>query len=488
MEILKLSFLASVFIVVIIIIRALALHKLPKRTFLALWAVALCRLLIPFSIPSHFSIYTLASMLKTNFSAIGKTAKNMTPTNIEMVAGLNTSLSKTISAGISPFTAIWLIGLSLCALFFLITHLRCRREYKSALPVNSEFVSAWQKSHPTRRKVEIKQSDKIAAPLTYGILQPVILLPKAMNCMSETQLQYVLIHEFVHIQRFDTLVKLTLAIAVCVHWFNPLVWAMYGLANRDIELSCDETVVKTFGENKKSAYALALIELEERKSHITPLISNFSKNAIEERIVSIMKIKKTSLSVIFIALALVIGTTIIFVTNKANTAGTDSNITGITESKANNPDKLKFWTIDDFEKWIKQEKCAIQKLADDGNNKYYDSKTNKWHTWTQQDVDQLNMQWQKQLECMKQGYQYTKDIKLSDGGLLAGYFEPNTGEVLSAGSAIITLSNGASVNLGTFDTAEKANIAVKHYLNEQVKTGKMTQQEADKTFKSSFKN
>ena len=100
-----------------------------------------------------------------------------------------------------------------------------------------------------------------------------ILLSKATEWTHETRLEYILTHELVHIRRFDTLMKLLFVTTVCVHWFNPLVWAMYVLANRDLELSCDEAVVRTFGETMKSAYALTLIELEEKKNRITPLVS-----------------------------------------------------------------------------------------------------------------------------------------------------------------------------------------------------------------------
>jgi beta-lactamase regulating signal transducer with metallopeptidase domain len=343
MEILKMSLSTSVFILAIVIIRALALHRLPKRTFLALWAVALCRLLIPFSVPSRFSIYTLANMLETHFSAVNATVTGMAPINIGTTAGTtNTSLAEAASVSISPFMVVWLIGLSACALFFLIMHLWWRREYKTALPVDNKFVRVWQQDHPTRRKVEIRQSDRIATPLTYGIFRPVILLPKATDWTQETRLRYILTHEFVHIRRFDTLMKLLLVAAVCVHWFNPLVWVMYVLANRDIELSCDEAVVRTFGETMKSAYALTLIGLEEKKSRITPLVNNFSKNAIEERIVSIMKMKKVSLPVIVVSVVLVAGVTIGFATSNASAVDIQSptDITGnygkTIEQSANN--------------------------------------------------------------------------------------------------------------------------------------------------------
>lgn len=168
--------------------------------------------------------------------------------------------------------------------------------------------------------MQIRQSDRIKTPLTYGIFRPVVLLPKTTDWTDKTQLRYILTHEFVHIQRFDTLTKLLLTSALCIHWFNPLVWVMYVLTNRDIELSCDETVVQAFGETTKSAYAMTLIGLEERKNRLTLLCNNFSQNAIEERIVSIMKMKKTSLIGMILALVLVIGIPIVFATS-ANTAG-----------------------------------------------------------------------------------------------------------------------------------------------------------------------
>jgi len=145
--------------------------------------------------------------------------------------------------------------------------------------------------------------------MTYGIWNPVILFPKTTDWQDEARLRVVLTHELTHIRRFDIVWKWLLAAAVSVHWFNPLVWVMYVLANRDIELSCDEKVVWTFGETKKSAYALALIGLEETKSGFSPLCNNFAKNAIEERINAIMKTKKLTLMGSLLAILLVAGIT-----------------------------------------------------------------------------------------------------------------------------------------------------------------------------------
>lgn len=316
MKILEMSLLNTSLILVIIIIRVLALHKLPKKTFFMLWVVTLCRLLIPFSIPSRLSIYTVVNMLKNKFWKINVSPMSTVITDIQTTTNrTNATLVDTITTTVSPMIVIWMIGFLSCAIFFLVIHFRCRQEYKTSLPIDNEFVISCFYKHTLRRDVQIRQSDKIFSPLTYGVIRPVVLLPKTTDWTDRTRLCYILTHEFVHIKRFDTLTKLLLAFALCVHWFNPFVWLMYILANRDIELYCDETVVQILGEPMRSAYAMTLVDLEEKKSRLTALCSNFSKNSIEERIFAIMKKKKTSRVGTILALALVICTTIIFATN-----------------------------------------------------------------------------------------------------------------------------------------------------------------------------
>jgi len=184
-----------------------------------------------------------------------------------------------------------------------------------SLPIKNDFIRKWKDSNSLWRKVQIRQSDEILTPLTYGIFQPVILLPKNLDYTDENQLELILTHEFTHIKRFDTLKKWLLAAGVCVHWFNPFVWIMYILANRDIELSCDESVIWTFGESMKPAYAMALVRLEEKKSGLSPMISNFSKNPTEERIIAIMKTKKTSITTMLLAIAITAGIVTVFATS-----------------------------------------------------------------------------------------------------------------------------------------------------------------------------
>ena len=316
MSLLNMSFSASALILVIVILRALLLYKFPPKIFIVLWGVVLGRLLIPFEVSSRFSIYSVINMLKGRFYkpdlSLAEISAMLSNTAVtETIA----TLPETANANASPFVVIWIIGLVACALFFLITHMRCRREYKTSLPVDNEFVKLWQQEHLLCRSVQIRKSDRITVPLTYGIFQPVVLLPKKTDWADETRLHFILTHEFAHIRRFDTMTKLVMVTALCVHWFNPFVWLMYVMANRDIELSCDEAVIRIFGENVRLAYALTLIELEERRNRFAPLVNNFSKNAIEERIQAIMLYKKASILTSCIAFILIISSVAVFATS-----------------------------------------------------------------------------------------------------------------------------------------------------------------------------
>lgn len=129
-----------------------------------------------------------------------------------------------------------------------------------------------------------------------------------------------------HIQRFDAVSKLLFTLAVCIHWFNPMVWAMYILVNRDIELSCDDKVVRQFGLKTRADYAYMLIMMEEAKSDFTPLCSNFSKNAIEERITAIMKTKKTTIIPSILACIIVLCTIGAFATSAQGNTNKDSQM------------------------------------------------------------------------------------------------------------------------------------------------------------------
>ncbi len=309
MSLLQMSFTGGILILAVIVIRALAINMLPKKAFHALWWISVVRLMIPFSIPSAFSVY---SLMGSHAPGNGSQAIRVLPIG---ASGQAASMPDSITNAVSTWTVVWAAGVLVCAVFFSLAYWKCRKEFQTSIPVWNDFTENWLSVHQQGRRISIRQSGRFSAPLTYGVLHPVILMPTSTKWENTDSLAYVLAHEYVHIRRFDSIRKLVLIVVLCVHWFNPLVWVMYILANRDIELSCDEAVVRFFGENTKAAYARALISMEETRSGLTPLCSSFSKNAIEERITAIMKIKKTTVFSLVLAGFIVVGTATAFATS-----------------------------------------------------------------------------------------------------------------------------------------------------------------------------
>ena len=403
MNLLQMSFSGGILILVIVLIRTIAGSRLPKRAFLALWAVALLRLMIPFSLPSAFSFYSLvgqnvslpsdvqpsdaaslpgaaqlsdtaslpsdAQSSDTEFlpgaaqsSDAASLPNGTSPSGTAGVSNTKSVLNFIISAlkgakignAALPWLIIYLAGLLFCAGFLTLSYLKCLSKFRMSLPVREGYGAAWLKEHPLKRTVSIRQSDMVTAPLTYVLFHPVILMPGSVDWNDKEELQYILMHEYVHIRRFDAVTKLAAAVALCLHWFNPLVFIMYILFNRDIELSCDERVVRTFGEESKANYANTLIHMEEKKSGLVPFYSSFSKNAIEERIKAIMKIKKTSFGAIIFTIILITGVAVLFATSAKSAPYEDSlkealtRIPGEEFTKEESKKLFSLW-IDDYE-------------------------------------------------------------------------------------------------------------------------------------------
>ena len=309
-------------ILFIVVIRALAIHRLPKTTFLALWMIAALRLLLPLSIPMPFKIHI-------DLDVFSDVVPKLPSGNIGFPLpgeGRPAYDTGAIVPGpaaerISVFVILWLVGVLLLALYFSISYLRSMRKFRMSVPDNTPYIREWLNAHQIVRPIEVRSSDLISSPLTYGILHPVILLPKKLDRNDQVALKYVLTHEYVHIRRFDAITKILFAAVLCIHWFNPLVWGMYVLANRDTELSCDAWVIRMTGVKNRSSYALMLIKMEERRNGMSALCNHFGKNAISERIEAIMKFKKTSIWACILALALIAGATTAFAA-----ARTDDNM------------------------------------------------------------------------------------------------------------------------------------------------------------------
>ena len=316
MSLFQMSVAGGVLILFIVVIRALAIHRLPKTTFLALWMIAALRLLLPFSIPLPFNIHIGLDVFSDVVQELpsGNIASTL-PGDSPPSYDIGTAVPSPATEHISTFVILWLVGVLLLAIYFSISYFRSMRKFRMSIPDNTPYIQNWLTAHQISRPLAVRSSDLISSPLTYGILHPVILLPKKLDRNDQVALKYVLTHEYVHIRRFDAITKILFAAVLCIHWFNPFVWVMYVLANRDIELSCDAWVIRMMGEKKRSSYALMLIKMEERRNGMSALCSHFGKNAISERIEAIMKFKKTSILACAFALVLVVGATTAFATS-----------------------------------------------------------------------------------------------------------------------------------------------------------------------------
>lgn len=308
MNIVQMSVQAGVLIAAIGAVRAIALYRLPKTSFLALWGVAVARMLIPFSFKSQWSIYNL-------FGRQVKDAAIPEGGYVTARAGQTAMPLEPTAPSIPPLQALWLGGMAVLVFVFAVLLARNYRALRGAVPVEDHAViTKWREEHRLFRPLRIVRSDSVSSPLSVGILRPRIIFPQEMALDQEQTLCYVLAHEYFHIRRFDTLWKLLALCAACVHWFNPLAWVMLILFNRDLELSCDEMVLRHFGGMERASYAHSLIDMAERRRSFSIIHCCFSKNAVEERIIAIMKYKKTSMLAILLALVLVAGMTTAFAT------------------------------------------------------------------------------------------------------------------------------------------------------------------------------
>ncbi|MDE6424616.1 MAG: M56 family metallopeptidase [Ruminococcus sp.] len=421
MSLLQMSFTGAILIMVIVVVRAIAIHRLPKNTFSVLWLLAIARLLCPISVPSPLSIYSLVtgniSDKEISDTVVYENQQTIFPIATEeiynnyVISDIPQELPT--ESSVSIWAVIWFIGMLFSVGLFSVSYLRCRREFRTALPVKNTFIEEWTGTHHLKRKIEIRQFSGILTPMTYGLFKPVILLPENMDLNDRQQLQYILYHEFVHIRHYDIVLKILATTAFCVHWFNPFVWVMYILLNRDTELSCDECVIKHFGREKRSVYAKMLISMEERKNLFAPFCNNFSKNAIEERIESIMRIKKISVLSLALACTVVVGTAGVFATSvqadkeDESTQTVENTMTYDTETDIEHAQLFNpsdWWTYEEYAEWLENEKKELKSII--GEKSWTPSRGD--FVWTEEIVEETIQMYEGILEEIRNGAMYSK--------------------------------------------------------------------------------
>ncbi len=304
----------SFLIIAIMCFRHFFQNQVPKRFMVFLWIFAIARLLLPISIPVRLPAATYWNITETscqqhisNSNSYNKLIDGHTICNSPANAGKAVKPApETVFLLKNILFTLWLAAAVFLATRICIKHIRSCRLYNMSLPFCEERAAKWLQSHHSFRKVDLRKSELIKSPMTYGIIHPVILLPSGTD-LDEEEFLCIMEHEWIHIRRWDVLVKYLLYLTVCIYWFNPLVWIMAVLMDRDIEMACDEEVIKKYPGSFKKTYALILIRMaENRQNSARPVNACFSRHSeIEERILSIMKIKKYSWKAVALATGMV---------------------------------------------------------------------------------------------------------------------------------------------------------------------------------------
>lgn len=333
------SLYGSAMILLIIILRSLLKNRLPKSTFKVLWIIAAVRLLVPFfpvreiSVPDKFSSPVTEYIVSEGQELPDVQYTGNTPANDRPAADISANKKVPLSKIIF---AVWISGAAVTVSVFAASYFWGIKKYSSARTAYNSEISKIINGFSVRKNVRIMISSRIFSPLTYGIINPIILLPKNITEYDGEQIKYAVSHELMHIKNNDLLWKLLVICALCIHWFNPFVWIMLLLFSRDTELSCDEEVIRNGAD--RETYALTLISFKEKSSN-TVFSNSFGKNAISERIGSIMKFKKTTTAAVIAAIAVISCTAAAFaiapeikITKEVTVSGSDI----VTEQNSDN--------------------------------------------------------------------------------------------------------------------------------------------------------
>ena len=306
LKLFNLSITAGWLIMAVMVVRLL-LKKAPKWISCVLWAIVAVRLLFPVDIKSPFSLIPSAETIPVEsiYSSDPSIADNRYYYQIQSgILTLDRELSpmmmntngSALRANISLFAVIWIIGMLLLLTYALASFLRLHSKVREAVPLYDN----------------IRLCDAVKSPFILGFFRPLIYLPSDMD---EERIEYVLAHEQTHIKRRDHWWKPLGYLLLTVYWFHPLVWAAYILLSRDIELACDEKVIKEMDMIGKKAYSETLVSCSMQRRMIITCPLAFGEVGVKERVKTILKYKKPAFWIIIAAVIACIAVAVGFLTN-----------------------------------------------------------------------------------------------------------------------------------------------------------------------------
>ena len=289
--ILDMSFVGA-FVIAVILIARIPLKRAPKILSYCLWSVAGFRLVVPFSLESIFSLIPFNSApIQSNMAAqtMPRTGSDFAIVDYISAETLTTASSyysaDPMQTWVTVGAYIWLIGMIVLVLYGLVSYIMLHHKVRHAKCIESNIYEA----------------DNIESPFVLGVLKAKIYLP---SDLTANEREYIILHEQTHIKRRDHIVKFIAYFILCLHWFNPLAWVAFVLMGVDMELSCDERVLKEIGNDAKKDYSRSLLKLSTNNSIIKSSPLAFSENGLKTRIKNVLKLKKHSRVIVITAVVL----------------------------------------------------------------------------------------------------------------------------------------------------------------------------------------
>ena len=307
LKILNMSITASWLILAVVLVRLL-LKKAPKWIPCLLWGLVAIRLVCPFSFGSIFSLIPSSETIPTNITVQQEPAINsgITAVNefINPVIAESFTPAPTDSVNplqiIIPIAAIvWIAGIVIMLAYALISYIKLKKTVSVCVPVGERILSC----------------DEVKAPFILGVFRPVIYVPSSMT--GET-LDLVIRHETAHLQRHDHWWKPLGYLLLAIYWFNPLCWIAYILLSRDIEMACDEKVIRDMDKDEMAAYSQALLDCSFPRRRIAACPLAFGEVGVKERVKGVLNYKKPAFWIILIAIIACIVLAVCLMTDPKN--------------------------------------------------------------------------------------------------------------------------------------------------------------------------
>ena len=315
LKLLNLSISASWLVLAVLVLRLVS-KRSPKWMNVLLWGIVALRLVLPFSVESALSLIPSAETVSpaaVQFDPAPTITSGVSVIDNAVNPSLSEHFSAVPTASVNPLYVwteiagwVWLIGLGAMLLYALVSYLRLRRRVSVSLPIQDHIYLC----------------DAISSPFILGVVKPHIYLPSGLD---EVQRQNVLSHERAHLARRDHWWKPLGFALLAVYWFNPVLWLAYALLCRDIELACDERVIRTMDESAVKTYSTVLLACSMlRKAAITCPLA-FGEVGVKERVKNALHYKKPAFRVVAASVAVCVVVAVCFLTNPP----TDTDAAGL---------------------------------------------------------------------------------------------------------------------------------------------------------------